>query len=84
MIVKIFWQEQCPNCPPAKELGKKLEAEDGVEVSYHNIKDPDGLSEAVIFEVMSTPSIAVCDDNGEELKVWRGSIPSIDEIHNLK
>ena len=83
MIVKIFWQEKCPNCPPAKALGKKLELDEGMDVTYYNTKEPDGLSEAVMYDIMATPSIAVCKDNGDEIKVYRGSVPSLTEIKAL-
>ena len=77
--VKIFWQETCPNCPAAKELGKKLQAT-GVTVEYHNVKDADGLTEAVMHGVMATPSIVVVADDGTEKAVWRGSTPKFDEV----
>lgn len=80
MKVKIFWQEQCPNCPPAKILGKKLELEKNMDVTYFNIKEPEGLAEAVMFDVMSTPSVIVTDDQDNELKSWRGSVPNMDSI----
>ena len=82
--VKIFWQETCPNCPPAKELGKRLEAASiaGVTVEYYNVKDADGLTEAVMHGVMATPSIVVVGDDGSEKAVWHATTPKIDEVKN--
>ncbi len=76
--VNIFWQEQCPNCPPAKELGKLLE-EQGVKVSYHDIKEVDGLTTATLFGVMSTPSVVVAEGDNE-IAAWKGEVPAIDEV----
>ncbi len=77
--VKIFWQETCPNCPQAKELGKKLAAS-GVAVEYHNIRDSAGLTEAVMHGVMTTPSVVIVADDDSEKAVWRGSTPKFDEV----
>lgn len=84
MIVKIFWQEKCPSCPQAKALGKKLELDEGMDVVYYNIKEPDGLSEAVMYDLMSTPSVIVCDENGNELSGWRGNIPSVNDVKKFE
>ena len=78
MEVKIFWQEKCPNCPPAKELGKKLE-EEGIKVEYHNVKEVDGLTVATLFGVMSTPSVAVTEGDNE-IASWKGEVPKIEEV----
>ncbi len=83
MIVKIFWQEKCPNCPPAKALGKKLELDENIDVVYFNTKEADGLAESIMYDVMSTPSVIVCDNNGEELAGWRGLTPTIDDVKKL-
>lgn len=80
MIVKIFWKEDCPNCPPAKTLGKTLELKNDMDVVYYNTKDPDGLAEAVMYDVMSTPSVIVCDNKGSEIIGWRGLTPKVDDI----
>ena len=79
MKVKIFWQEECPNCPPAKDLGKKLEQEK-INVEYFNVKEVDGLAEATNHGIMSTPSIVIVNDKDEEIAVWRSEIPNIEEI----
>jgi len=78
-IVKIFWQENCPHCPDAKKLGKKLE-KDGVKVEYHDVRTVDGLAEATFFDVMSTPSIIIVDGKNKEIISWCGKIPDIEEV----
>ncbi len=80
--VKIFWQETCPNCPPAKSLGKKLEG-DGVKVEYYNIREVDGLSEAAFYDVMATPSVVVAGEEGREVKAWRNSAPAYSDVKEL-
>ncbi len=78
MEVKIFWQEQCPDCPPVKELGKKLE-EQGVKVNYYDIKDIDGLATGTLFGIMSTPSVVVAEGDSE-IASWKGEVPTLEEV----
>ncbi len=80
MKLKIFWQEDCPHCPPAKKLGKELEKE-GVEVRYYNVKTLEGLTEASFYSVLSTPGIIIVDDDEEEIAGWRGTTPTKEEIY---
>jgi glutaredoxin len=81
MIVKIFVQPGCPNCPPAKELGKELEKE-GLEVELHDVKTVDGLTEATYYDVMLTPSIVLTDGN-KKIKTWCGDTPSVKEVKDF-
>lgn len=83
MIIKIFTQPNCPNCPPVKVLGKKLE-DNGFQVNYYNTKEPAGLTEAVMHSLMSTPSLIVIDDKGKEIAGFRGKTPTFEEIAKLK
>jgi len=76
--MKVFWQKDCPNCPKAKEIGKKLEKE--LEVQYCDVDTVDGLTEACLYQVMSTPSLVVIDEKGEEVESWKGILPEIDYI----
>jgi thiol-disulfide isomerase/thioredoxin len=79
MAVKIFWQDECPHCPKAKEIGEKLEKK-GIKVEYFDIKSIDGLAEAAYFSVMSTPSLIITDDNNREIFGWRGQTPDIKDL----
>lgn len=76
--MKVFWQKDCPNCPKAKEIGEKLEKE--LEVQYCDVDTVDGLTEACLYQVMSTPSLVVIDEKGEEIESWKGILPEIDYI----
>lgn len=81
MKIKIFTKKTCPKCPPAKELGEEL-INRGAEVIYYDMETPDGLTEASMFNVMATPTIILVNDNDEEEKSFRGSVPKIEEIIN--
>jgi len=78
MKVKIFWQKNCPHFPEAKNLGKQLEKE--TEVQYINVDTVDGLAEASYYDIASTPSIVFLDNNDNEIKIWRGKTPRLEEI----
>lgn len=79
MNLKIFTQDNCPNCPPAKETGKQLEDE-GFNISYHDIRSLEGLSEATFHDIMATPSMVIVNDDDKEVHSWRSEMPSLDEI----
>ena len=78
MKIKIFWQKNCPHCPEAKNTGKQLEKE--AEVQYFDVDTVDGLAEASYYDIASTPSIVVLDNSDNEIKIWRGKTPRIEEI----
>jgi len=79
MIIKIFWQESCTRCPPTKKLGESLEGR-GVKVEYHDVDSPDGLAEAMFYDVLSTPSLIITDDEKKEISAWRGETPKIEDV----
>ena len=78
MKIKILWQKKCPHCPEAKNTGKQLEKE--AEVQYFDVDTFDGLAEASYYDIASTPSIVVLDNNENEIKIWRGKTPRLEEI----
>ncbi|MFH1432844.1 MAG: thioredoxin family protein [archaeon] len=82
MKIKIFTKEDCPNCPPARDLGKILEAE-GLDVEYHDISTIDGLTESSYHGIMSTPSVLVIGKDGKEKTGWRSTVPDINEIRQV-
>ena len=43
----------------------------------------DGLAEASFYTVLSTPGLILCDEQGKEVKGWRGETPPIKEIEAL-
>jgi hypothetical protein len=78
-VVKFFWQEDCPRCGHAKEVCNKL-IEKNVHVELFDIATIDGMTEAAFHEVLSTPTTIIVDDEENELRSWRGSAPSFEEI----
>lgn len=75
MILKVFTQPMCPACPPAKELAKKLEKY--VTVEYIDVSQPQGLDEAMKYNVMATPTLILVDKDVK--KVWTGT-PDENEV----
>jgi glutaredoxin len=78
MKIKIFWQKNCPRCPEAKNVGKQLEKE--AEVQYFDVDSVDGLAEASYYNIASTPSTVIVDNEDNEIKIWRGNAPNMEEI----
>lgn len=79
MVVKIFWQENCARCPPAKELGEELKNK-GFPVEYHDVKSGQGLAQAIYHDVLSTPSVIVLNEFNKEVAAWRNDTPTMDEV----
>lgn len=82
MKLKIFVKQGCPDCPPAKKLGQELEKA-GKKIEFVDIDTPDGLAEAVLFDVMATPSLVVVDENSKAVKSWKGETPPRKEAEKL-
>lgn len=72
--VKFFFKKDCPKCPAAKAVVSQL-PEDLVE--YHNLDEVDGLTEGAYYMVVGTPTTIVVDDQGREVKSWRGEVPEL-------
>lgn len=59
-------------------MGKILARE--FEVEYYDINTVDGLTEACLYQVMSTPTILIVNEKGEVKAPWRGVLPEIENI----
>lgn len=49
----------------------------------HEVVDPDsrdGAARSELYEVLSFPSVALVDDDGRPLAIWRDNLPSPEEI----
>lgn len=77
MLIKLFWKENCPQCPLAKALVSQFE---DTPIELFDIEEPNGLAEAAFYNVIATPSIVLVDDRGGEIKSWRGIVPSAQEL----
>ena len=78
---KLFWKENCPKCPAAKDVIRQLQL-DGFHTMEHNLETSEGLAEAAFYSILSTPSILLTDEKENLLAEWRDHIPTIDEARN--
>ena len=72
--LKLFWREDCGRCGPAKAICAKLEG-DGFAVEYYDVESVDGMAEAAFYQVASTPTAIIVDEDGNEAASWRGDLP---------
>lgn len=73
-LLKFFSKDNCPNCPPAKEVAEDLKRR-GIIVQYFDVDSIDGRAEAMFYDVMGTPSTVLVDERGNEMMSWRGKPP---------
>lgn len=78
MKLKIFTQPDCPKCPAAKDFANKVK--NRLKVEIFDVSTADGLAESQFFAVMATPSLVLTDDEDNELKAWRGEVPTEKEF----
>jgi thiol-disulfide isomerase/thioredoxin len=80
-IVKIFYKDDCPKCPLAKQLRDRLK-EQKVNVLDYNVGTVDGLAEASFYSVMALPTVVVEDGMENGIGEWRGEVPKVEEVLN--
>lgn len=73
--LKVFTLPNCPNCPAAKKIVEEVARKHGVAYREIDIGTPDGQLEGLMYQVTSTPSIAIDDE-----VIARGKVISIDEL----
>ena len=85
MIVKLFVKNDCPRCPAAKKVIEELEKEKikEVVVERFDAEEVEGMAEAAYYMVMATPTIVVTDNDGKEVKSWRGGVPKLEELKKV-
>ena len=80
-FVKLFYQEDCMKCPPAKDVCNKLiEKKVPIHIKLFDIGTIDGMTEAAFHEVISTPTTVIVDDDENELDSWRGEASSLEDL----
>lgn len=57
-MVKFFYQPMCVKCPPAKRVVEELKKR-GVQVEEYDVSTANGLAEAVLNGVLSSPTLLV-------------------------
>ena len=81
MKLKIFTQSACPNCPPAKKLGRQLEKETPeLKVEWFDTGEVEGMAEGAFYQVMGTPTLILIDDQDKLVKDWRSEVPDLKEL----
>lgn len=75
MELKIFTLKTCPNCPQAKKIVKEVAEEFNLKITEIDMETPEGQIEGLIYQIMSTPSIAIDND-----VVARGKLISKKEL----
>ena len=75
---KLFWKENCPTCPAAKDIINQLETR-GWSTEGYNIETTEGLAEAAFYSVLSTPTIILTDKDDNPVAEWRGNVPALEE-----
>ena len=80
-VVKIFYKDDCPKCPAAKQLRDRLK-EHQVDVLDYNVGTADGLAEASFYSVMALPTVVVEDGMENGIGEWRGEVPRVEEVLN--
>ena len=67
MRALVFCREHCPNCPPVKEY--MAERYSSIDVETVDCDTEKGMEMARERWVLSTPTVVMVNDEGEEL--WR-------------
>jgi len=60
--LKVFTMEKCPKCPLAKEIARRVAEKFGLRLVEVRLDTPDGEIEGLMYNVVSTPSIALGDE----------------------
>ena len=69
----VFVKKDCPQCPLAKQIAKEVAEELGLE--YEDIDIEKDMVTALMYNVISTPSIAL-----DEEVLFRGEVPTKEEL----
>jgi len=60
--LKVFVMANCPKCPKAKEMARRLAEKYGLKYVEVRLDTPEGQIEGLMYNVLSAPSIAVGDE----------------------
>lgn len=75
---RLFWKEDCPKCPAAKNIIHQLKS-DGYAVLEYDLETTEGLAEAAFYSVLSSPTIILTDNRDKSVAEWRDRIPTLEE-----
>ena len=60
--LKVFVQPGCPACPVVKEAARRVAGKYGLPFVEVDVSTEDGQIEALMYNVCSTPSVALGDE----------------------
>jgi ribonucleoside-triphosphate reductase len=72
---RYFYRKTCPNCPPVREFVSRLP----LEGQLLDVDTEDGLNEAKVHDVQSTPTV-VFYDNAGRAKLRGHSLRQLEEL----
>ena len=75
MELKVFTLPTCKNCPAAKKISQEIAQKYGLKYAEVDISTPDGQLDGLMYQIMSTPSIAIDDE-----VITRGKLLSQEEL----
>ena len=75
MELKVFTLPTCKNCPVAKKISQEIAQKFGLKYAEVDISTPDGQLDGLMYQIMSTPSIAIDDE-----VITRGKLLSQEEL----
>jgi len=75
MELKVFTLPTCTNCPVAKKISQEVAQKYKLDYREVDISTPDGQLDGLMYQVMSTPSIAIDDE-----VIARGKLLSREEL----
>ena len=62
LTIKVFTLKTCPNCPTAKKIARQVAEKFNVSFMEIDVGAPEGQIEGLMYQIMSTPSIAIDDE----------------------
>lgn len=75
MELKVFTMKTCPNCPAAKKIVQEVAQKYGAKFVEVDIGTSEGQIEGLMYQIMSTPSIAIDED-----VIARGKLVSKEDL----
>lgn len=70
MILKVFTKDDSPENREAIALGKAME-EEGYAVEYVDLGDEAAGQTAELYDIYSSPVLAVTQEDGRLVEIWR-------------
>jgi len=62
MELKVFTLPTCKNCPAAKNISQEIAKKYGLKYTEVDISTSEGQIDGLMYQIMSTPSIAIDDE----------------------